>query len=599
MKNFLNILKLCDLYGDNFHWYIGYKPKYYTYCGGIFSLLSFLSILIIFIFFGYDDFKRNNPISNTSTVPPKGYKNIKFGQEKLYLPWRIIDYDENPINISGVIYPKIFYFTVQPDNITGELITKYNLINYKLCNETSMKYLGDKYIIDIAIDTLYCIDMEDLKVGGSWNSDFLNFIRFDLYMCQDGIDYDVTNYKCTNYDTLQNVYGKGDSVFFELLYPVVQFQPTNLNIPILIVYKTLYYIFNKFSNKLDRMYLQEHVFEDEQSWIFHSPTNMSYWGVNLINGESYIIGQKDVLRHSSTSKLYTLNIYFELGIVYYTRKYKKLYEILGEIFPIISAVCSFFSFVSKIINELKCAKTINEYIIAYDNSKQSKIVINKKFAKSTKYLSVFGDITSNNYDENKIAKTINIFRNKNIQLKENIPDNIQNPNIPNNMDDSSKMFCNQRNINININSHKIKRKCRRNSSIIMRQKQNYFENSNLILNNKSEKYPLYYYFLGYIYNRADWQKKRKRYFLCVTKKFYKSFSFYKYLIDITSYISLRKDFEIFKKIVNDRLNIIDTNSFRSDSKSNPINNKCLPEGNNSLFKKRTSSKNNVLQPIKL
>ena len=28
-------------------------------------------------------------------MPPKGYKNIKFGQAKLYLPWRIIDYDEN------------------------------------------------------------------------------------------------------------------------------------------------------------------------------------------------------------------------------------------------------------------------------------------------------------------------------------------------------------------------------------------------------------------------------------------------------------------------------------------------------------------------
>jgi hypothetical protein len=421
-------------------------------------------------------------------------------------------------------------------------------------------------------------------------------------MCQDGIDYDVTNYKCTSYDKLQDVYGKGDSVFFELLYPVVQFQPTNLNIPILIVYKTLYYILNQFSNKLDRIYLQEHVFEDEQSWIFHNPTNMSYWGVNLINGESYIIGKKDVLRHSSTSKLYTLNIYFELGIVYYTRKYKKLYEILGEIFPIISAVCSFFSFISRIINELKCAKTINEYIIAYDNSKQSKIVINesRKFAKSTKNLCAFGDITSNNYNENKIAKTINIFRNKNIQLKENIPDNIiQIPNIPNNMDDSSKMFCNQRNINININAHKIKKKFRRNSSIIMRQKQNYFENSNLNLNNKNEKYPLYYYFFGFIYNRADWQNKRKRDFLCITEKFYKSFSFYKYFIDITSYISLRKDFEIFKKIINDRLNVIDTNSFGSDSKNNPINNKFPPESNNSIFKIRSSSKNNVIQPIKL
>ena len=246
-------------------------------------------IVIILIFFGYDDFKRSHPISNTSTVPPTGYKKIKFGQEKLYLPWRIIDYDENPINITDKIYPKIFYFTVHPDNITGELITKYNLINYKLCNETSMKYLGDKYIIDIDIDSLYCIDMEDLEVGGSWNSDFLNFVRLDLYMCKDSIDYNESNYKCTSYEKLQNVYGKGDSVFFELLYPVVQFQPTNLNVPILIVYKTLYYILNKYSNKLDRMYLQEHIFEDDQSWFFNNPTNTSYWGVNIINGESYII----------------------------------------------------------------------------------------------------------------------------------------------------------------------------------------------------------------------------------------------------------------------------------------------------------------------
>ena len=190
MKNFLTI---CDVYGEHFHWYIGFKPKYYTYYGGIFSILSLLSIIGIFLFFGYDDFKRNNPNSNISTVPPNGYKKIKFGKEKLYLPWRIIDYDENPINISGVIYPKIFYFNVQPDNITGELITKYNLINYKLCNETNMKNLGKEYILDIPLETLYCIDMEDLNVGGSWNTDFLNFIRFDLYMCKDGVDYNKTN----------------------------------------------------------------------------------------------------------------------------------------------------------------------------------------------------------------------------------------------------------------------------------------------------------------------------------------------------------------------------------------------------------------------
>ena len=330
-----NCLRVCDFFGQRFHLYIGYKPKYYTYFGGLITLIAFVSYILIFIFLGYDDLRRKNPISNTSTSPPSGYRNIKFGEEKIYLPWRIIDYDENPINITGKIYPRIFYFTVHPDNVTGELVTEYNLVDYKLCNETSMKNLGKEYIIDIPLETLYCIDMENLKVGGSWNSDFLNFIRFDLYMCKDGIDYNESSFECTTYENLENIYGGGESIFFELLYPIVQFQPTNLEIPILIVYKTHYYIINKYTNKLDRLYLQEYFFQDEKSWLINHPKNISYWGVNSMDGESYIKSNRDVLRFASSSKCYTLNIYFELGNVFFTRKYKKIYEILGDVFPVI------------------------------------------------------------------------------------------------------------------------------------------------------------------------------------------------------------------------------------------------------------------------
>ena len=545
-------MTVCDFYGSNFHWYIGFKPKYYTYIGGILSIFSLISVLMIFIFFGYDDFKRKNPNSNTSTVPPSGYKNIQFGKEKLYLPWRIIDYDENFINITGIIYPKIFYFTVQPDNVTGELISKFNLVNYKLCNETGMKNLGEEYIIDIPIDTLYCIDMEDLKVGGSWNADFLNFIRFDLYICKDGIDYNESDPRCTNYDDLVEIYGKGDSVFFELLYPVIQFQPTNLKVPILILYRTYYYILNKFSNKLERMYLQEHVFEDEQSWIFNKPKNISYWGVNYIYGESYIREDRDVLRFASNSKLYTLNLYFELGIIYYTRKYKKLYEILGEIFPIISAVSSVFSFISRIIKDLKSAKLLNEYIIGYDNNKQAKNLIKNK---STKNLKIYGDVTFNNnnnknrFRNNNLSNSINIFKKKDIGLKERYSNNVLPiHNNLNNLDDSSKIFCNQNNINININAHR--KKIMRKNSIIQPKSEEYD-----ILKKKKEKYPLYYYFCGYIYNRFSKNKKNNKNHYCISEKFYKSFTYFRHLIDISSYISLSKEFETFKKIICEKLNI--------------------------------------------
>ena len=58
--------------------------------------------------------------------------------------------------------------------------TSYEYINYKLCNETSMVNNTDLFIIDIELDQLYCIDMEDLNIGGSWDSDFLFLF---IYFC--------------------------------------------------------------------------------------------------------------------------------------------------------------------------------------------------------------------------------------------------------------------------------------------------------------------------------------------------------------------------------------------------------------------------------
>ena len=547
-----NLLRVIDFYGQRFNLYIGYRPKFYTCFGGIMTLLSFLSYILIFIILGNDDLKRKNPISNTSTVPPSGYKNIKFGEEKIYLPWRIIDYDENPINITNVIYPRIFYFTVQPDNITGELITKYNLVNYKLCNETSMKNLGKEYIIDIPLETLYCIDMENLKVGGSWNADFLNFIRFDLYMCKDGIDYNESNFECTSYDNLENIYGRGESIFFELLYPNVQFQPTNLDVPILIVYKTHYYIINKYTNKLDRLYLQEYVFEDERGWLINNPNNISYWGVNSIDGESYIQHEKDVLRFASNSKCYTLNIYFELGIVFFTRKYKKLYEILGEIFPIMNVFYFIFQILAKKINEAYSAKKLNEYIMGIDHYKEKRDLISLK---------------NHNIKNNKLQSdspkskfnSLYLFKNKTQFMK----DIQSNKLFTNSFEDASNIIYNPNNVNGNLNFH-LKNITNRNS---VKQNMQKYKNSK----KTGDKFPLKYYFYGMIYMKFNYTKNNKKLLFCVTRNFFRSYSYFRRIIDITSYIKISKEFELYKSILfknesNNKIrdSVIDKKSGKSD-----------------------------------
>ena len=123
------------------------------------NLLFLISCLLTILIFSLDDIKKLNPISSKSEIPGAQIRVVNLHNSKIWIPWRMA----------------------------------YEHINYKLCNETSMINNSDFYIIDIDLDKLYCIDMEDLDIGGSFDSDFLNLITFDLYICKNGIEYDENN----------------------------------------------------------------------------------------------------------------------------------------------------------------------------------------------------------------------------------------------------------------------------------------------------------------------------------------------------------------------------------------------------------------------
>ena len=519
-----NFFKICDLYGTRFHWYIGYKPKLYTVYGGIFSIISFILIIAIFILLGLKNFKRTHPMISSSTFPPSGYRNIKFGRKKLYLPWRIIDYDEKIINHKGLIYPKIYYFNRTLDKSTGEFDYNYTLISYKLCNETSMSFLGKEFLLDISLGELYCIDMEDLNMGGEWNNNFLNYIRFDLYLCENGIDYNETDNKCTSFNKIEKLIGKDNSLFFELLYPIVQFQPVEETMPLLILYQAYYYCFTKYSNKLDRIYLREYILEDEQGWIFNTAKRKSYWGTYSLEGDNYVRdNDTDYVRKGSTSRLYSLKIYLNLGITYYTRKYKKIWEIISEILPIIKIVNIFFSFISESINEIHCSKKLLELLVGINQvpEKNNKISYNFNIIKDKKVK----NLTNNNNNirnESKSEKIINKKISKRFQNQNN-NDGIQNKN------DS----------NLGLKSN--------NNNYIMSEFSEFFDkNSTKLYKMEKISFPKRYYLCEFISMKL---KMKKNHFTSLPEGFRKSFSFFIHIIDISSYLKLFKNFENIKNMI--------------------------------------------------
>ena len=555
-----NLIKLWDFYGTEFHWYFDNKPKYYTSYGGILSIMTILCCIAAFIIFGFEDFEKLHPISSISNIPPLVHKNIKFGKEKLCLPWRIMDYGDTFINHKGILYPRIYYFTNKYNNKTGIMETYYDLLNYTLCNETSMKNLGSDFLIDLPLDKLFCIDMEDLNMGGSWNSDYVNYIRLDLNLCENGKDYNESDKTCTKYDYLNSLYGENNNWFFELLYPTVQFQPNNKTMPILVLYTSYYYGLSTYSNKIDRVYLQEHIFEDEQGWIFEKQTNITYWGVSSIKPDYYKVGVRDIFRYGSSSRLYSLKIYLDYGTVFYTRKYKKLYEIFSEVFPIMKGITILFSLISEMINKLKVTKKINEYIIGTEINLFKKNIIEQK--------------QKNGSPKNiKFSYNLNLNNNKfNINFHNNSCKN--NNSYLNSLKDSSQLYClnnnnNKNGIKINnLRKEAIKNKTNKLSIIeFLKAKPCNTINVSIInsdifdvFHKKPPNFPLSYYFLGYCLNKIITKKNSS--YTCISQQFDISFNFYTHLIDITSYISLYKQFESIKKYLYNNLNIknIDNNN---------------------------------------
>jgi hypothetical protein len=354
------------------------------------------------------------------------------------------------------------------------------------------------------------------------------------------------------------------------MYPVVQFQPFINEVPILILYKTYFYGLSTKTQKLDRLYLQEHIFEDKEGFIINKSNNKSYWGLSSLKGDNYAIDEDDSIKYGSNSRLYSLKIYLDLGSIYYTRKYKNFFEILSDVFPILKILSIFFCFLGKIINEIKVTQKLNEFI--FFSKKNTKKGGRKKSP-----------------EKNKRNKTINIIKYPNKYNSRNKEGSINKNNSSfgnnNNLDDSSKI-CISHNVSPRHNRFKsghfrlthIGENIKKSSLNII--------NVNFIKTNSSpfdiskEKYPFKYYLYALCLNKI--LSKKKNNYLCISEKFNKIFTFYTHLIDITSYISLFKQFEIIKTSLLKSINSKEFGYLINAQKFSDLLNNGLFQDNSSL-----------------
>ena len=568
----MKYLRYCDFFDIKFHFYIGGQPTNNTAFGGIMNILFVVSCFLTFLIFSLDDLKRLNPITTISEIPGGEMRIVNLHNSKVWVPWRMVTYEEKFVDHRGILHPIVSLIEGHWNNDFGMDLT-YRTLSYKLCNETSMANKTDEYQIDVPLNELFCIEEDDIPWGGSWYGDILYYIEVNLFLCEEGINFNASDPRCTKMsDLLQH---KNTSWLFEFYYPVVQFQPSNFNVPMAVIYRSYYYRLSTYANKVERVYIHENILSDDKNILGTTTKNSSYWGLTNIYGDSYFMpDERDPLVKSTSSRLYSLVIYMDQGIFHYTRCYKKIFSILSDVFPILNFLLLVFKKFTRIV-KLTFAKKANSELL-FENVQTSKIYPKKKIFN--------GDYRKNIKDESKDILSINIRRNNgffNESTKQNYHNTIFNFN-----EDSKKIAANQI-----LNIKEFKTIDKRDSVLELEQNKSQLNDVNLlgILNMKQLKrkytviggkrnskgldylnlesegnniniiqkktrikdlFPTYYYFMDIFIDKLI----RPKSCCCMNKKYFIVYKFMGQIFDITSHILLIKNFNIFKNIFFNELN---------------------------------------------
>ena len=562
----MDFIKYIDSFGIKFHFYTNNQPKHQNIFGGIMTFIYVFICVIIFFSFCYEDINRLNPISSISEITDIEPRSINMKNEKIWIPFRIVTDENKYIDHRGILHI-LPYFVEGKYNDKIGMELNYHLLKYTLCNETTMASKPDNYKIDVPLNELFCIEQDDIPLGGNWNKDFINYIEINLYLCDDGVYFNLSDPKCSKIKKFfENI---DSSLSFDFYYPVVQFQPTNLKTPLTIIYRNYFYRLSAYSHKLQKMYIQEHVLSDDINLIKTCHKNTSFWGTRTIYGDDYFLSSSyDPLIKNKLSQIFTMEIYLDYGLVYYTRTYNKIIVILSNVFPLFRIVLYFINVFTKYIKMSFTRRDLAELIfVAQKSFKIKNLKKNFNKNKKIKNLKNISLLDNSENEMNKKIKFLPVINNKLVNIKKyqlnkkniSLISNINNSQI-NNDNISHNNYNNK--LSISLINENIKEKEKEISLINL--KKNFLATKESLRlkdsfnnnNNKENKlwkkkyiFPIQYFFLNFFFDKLINPQK----FFNLSKNYIIVHNFMCQIYDISTHILLFKQFNILNNFL---LNII-------------------------------------------
>ena len=367
----LNFFRDIDVLGLKFHLYSGKKIKRRTPFGGILTILIILLSILFFLIFGNNFIYKKNPSVTMSIENNLQYEYINFKKEKLLFAFRIEDYDAHFIDVTNILYFKIYYYiTEQGENGEYHSKIKDNFLPYHICNDTDFPDIN----LTKTYGKLFCPEFKDNKFGGYWDSPNLYYFEIQVFFCENGTQYSSNNPKCTSLDTLREFLNQDHPKFFAFYYPLIEFNPLSYNEPLIRRYKNLYYCLSYRLQRNDDIFLKKTIMNDDNGWLFNRNKNISKWGVDSIKSTYAYFSDEDLIKDGSSTKIYEINLYTTMEKNYYTRYYIKIQNVIAVTGSIINLFVYVFEAISHFVGENLQKLEIIQNTFDCNDNKNKKII---------------------------------------------------------------------------------------------------------------------------------------------------------------------------------------------------------------------------------
>ncbi len=184
MKSITNTFKNIDYFGREFKFSVMGNEKSKSFFGVIVSLCCLAMVVVTTLLFGSDFYNKQNPRIYSENIKAIDYKAITLFPSNFILAFRIEEFEGNPTidpenYFSLEIYHRSFMYNTTTKIWDDE---SFNL-EIVPCNETLAP--DPKFHVNRVLSEWKCIlfPEQGIKLGGSWNGNFIHSIYFQISNC--------------------------------------------------------------------------------------------------------------------------------------------------------------------------------------------------------------------------------------------------------------------------------------------------------------------------------------------------------------------------------------------------------------------------------